>query len=107
MQGHLTGTSTLLPPLVPGRCSACSAAAGSRSSSSAHREPRRPLPPRVSVVVPAYNNAEFIEATLDSLLGQTFSNYELLVIADGSIRRSAAERRGVVVLPEDDPSEPG
>jgi glycosyltransferase involved in cell wall biosynthesis len=39
--------------------------------------------PRVSVVVPSYNNAGFIEATMDSILGQTFEDFEL-VVADHS-----------------------
>jgi glycosyltransferase involved in cell wall biosynthesis len=39
--------------------------------------------PRVSVVVPSYNNASFIEATMDSILAQTFEDFEL-VVADHS-----------------------
>jgi glycosyltransferase involved in cell wall biosynthesis len=39
--------------------------------------------PRVSVVVPSYNNASFIEATMDSILSQTFEDFEL-VVADHS-----------------------
>jgi glycosyltransferase involved in cell wall biosynthesis len=35
--------------------------------------------PRVSVVVPSYNNAHFIEATMESILTQTFTGFELLV----------------------------
>lgn len=41
------------------------------------------MTPRVSVVVPSYNNAQFIEATMDSILGQTFRDFEL-VVADHS-----------------------
>ncbi len=37
--------------------------------------------PRVSVVVPAYNNGQYIEATVRSILAQTFEDFEL-VIAD-------------------------
>jgi len=39
--------------------------------------------PRVSVVVPSYNNAEFITATMDSILAQTYPDFEL-VVADHS-----------------------
>lgn len=37
------------------------------------------MPPRVSVVVPSYNNGDFIEATMDSILAQTFTDFELIV----------------------------
>jgi glycosyltransferase involved in cell wall biosynthesis len=40
--------------------------------------------PRVSVIIPAYNVAEFIGETLESVIGQTFSDYEIIVINDGS-----------------------
>ena len=39
-------------------------------------------PPRVSVVVPAYDGARFLPATLASVLGQTFHDLELIVVAD-------------------------
>ena len=39
---------------------------------------------RVSVVVPSYNHAPFIEATLRSIFNQTLPANELLVIDDGS-----------------------
>jgi glycosyltransferase involved in cell wall biosynthesis len=48
--------------------------------------------PRVSVVIPAYNVAEFIGETLDSALGQSFSDYEVLVVNDGSPDSEALER---------------
>jgi glycosyltransferase involved in cell wall biosynthesis len=47
--------------------------------------------PRVSVVVPSYNNASFIEATIDSILGQTFEDFEL-VVADHSSSDGTWER---------------
>ena len=40
--------------------------------------------PLVSVVIPAHNAAAYLPATLDSVLAQTFSNYEIIVINDGS-----------------------
>ncbi len=49
------------------------------------------MTPRVSVVVPAYNNADFIEETVESILGQTFTDFEL-VIADHSSTDGTWER---------------
>ncbi len=41
------------------------------------------MTPRVSVVVPAYKNADYLQQTLDSILAQEYQDYEL-VIADHS-----------------------
>jgi glycosyltransferase involved in cell wall biosynthesis len=41
-------------------------------------------PPRVSVVIPCYNSAEFIAETLDSVFAQTFRDHEVIVVNDGS-----------------------
>ena len=40
--------------------------------------------PLVTVVIPAYNAAAFIERTLDTVRAQTFTDYEIVVIDDGS-----------------------
>ncbi len=40
--------------------------------------------PRVSVVIPAHNIAEYIAETLDSALAQTFQDFEIIVVNDGS-----------------------
>jgi len=48
--------------------------------------------PLVSVIVPAYDVAEFIAEALDSVLAQTFDDYEIIVINDGSPDTEALER---------------
>ena len=40
--------------------------------------------PLVSVVVPNYNHARFLEERVESILGQTFRDYELILLDDGS-----------------------
>jgi glycosyltransferase involved in cell wall biosynthesis len=40
--------------------------------------------PKVSVIIPAYNTAAFIGETLESVFAQTFSDFEVIVINDGS-----------------------
>lgn len=38
----------------------------------------------VSVLMPAYNSAKYIDQAIQSILAQTFSNFELIIINDGS-----------------------
>lgn len=40
--------------------------------------------PLVSIVLPTYNGARFIRECIDSCLGQTFRDLELIVVVDGS-----------------------
>jgi glycosyltransferase involved in cell wall biosynthesis len=40
--------------------------------------------PRVSVIVPLYNKARYVRRCLDSILEQTFGDFEVTVIDDGS-----------------------
>ncbi len=46
--------------------------------------------PQVSIIVPSYNRAEFIPATLDSILAQSFKDFELIFVDDGSTDNTEA-----------------
>jgi glycosyltransferase involved in cell wall biosynthesis len=40
--------------------------------------------PKVSVIIPAYNSMTYLPKTLESVLRQTFTDFEVLIINDGS-----------------------
>ena len=40
--------------------------------------------PQISIVVPVYNVEKYLERCIDSILAQTFTDFELLLINDGS-----------------------
>jgi len=48
--------------------------------------------PTVSIIIPAYKVANFIRETIDSVLAQTFSDYEIILINDGSPDTDELER---------------
>ena len=48
------------------------------------------MTPQVSILLPCYNSAPFLQATLDSLSAQTFTDWECIAIDDGSTDPSAA-----------------
>ena len=66
-------------PLRPGSGQALPARAG---------RPKPPTARAVSVCLPTYNGERFIKEALDSVIGQTYRDFELLVVDDGSTDRT-------------------
>ena len=43
---------------------------------------------KISVIVPVHNTEPFLERCIDSILSQTFSDFELILVNNGSIDHS-------------------
>lgn len=46
------------------------------------------IAPRVTVLMPVYNGERYLRDAMDSILGQTFTDFQFLIINDGSIDNS-------------------
>ena len=42
------------------------------------------MTPRISVLMPCFNHGAFIGEAIDSVLTQTFQDFEIIVVDDGS-----------------------
>lgn len=51
---------------------------------------------RFSVIIPLFNKAPYVQKTLESVIGQSFRDFELIVVDDGSTDDSFAVARSVL-----------
>lgn len=59
---------------------------------------RQPETPLISVLLPVYNGGKYLREAVTSILGQTYENFELIIINDGSTDNTM----GVINLFNDD-----
>lgn len=57
------------------------------------------MEPLISVIMPAYNSEYTIERAIESVLAQTYTRFELLVIDDYSMQRLSKDMSSTKPLP--------
>ena len=46
------------------------------------------MKPKVSIILPTYNGEKYIKKSIDSIVNQTFSDWELIIVDDCSSDRT-------------------
>lgn len=54
------------------------------------------MKPRFSIIVPLYNKAPFVKKALDSIVSQSFADWECIIIDDGSTDNSADIAQSII-----------
>lgn len=82
----LRGADLVLPPAAPASQlePLLTQAASARAQAEPPRAPRSTASPAVSILIPHYNLGRYLPQTLRSVREQTFQDYEILLVDDGS-----------------------
>lgn len=54
------------------------------------------MTPKISVIIPAYNVEKYIKRCVDSVLQNTYSNFEIIIVNDGSTDSTESVCRGLL-----------
>lgn len=57
-------------------------------------EPQKDKAPKISVIMSTYNKERFIREAIDSILNQTLSGFEFIIVNDGSVDKTAEILQG-------------
>ncbi len=52
------------------------------------------MQPAVSIILPTFNRLQYLRAAIDSVFGQTFQDWELIIADDGSDAETWSWLRG-------------
>ncbi len=52
---------------------------------------------KISVIIPCYNQAHYLKEAVDSVLAQTYTNWECIIINDGSIDQTDAVAKELII----------
>ena len=50
------------------------------------------LNPKISIIIPVYNGSNYMKEAIDSAINQTYKNYEIIVVNDGSNDNGETEK---------------
>ena len=61
---------------------------------------RKSSSPRVSVIVPVYNIEKYVKECINSILAQTYTNFEVIIVDDGSLDASGRIADDIALMDE-------